>query len=122
MSSSQSQPIRDACGTTSDAEPSAEWVVAPDTFGDFFAAGPISKRTAQRVYHPDKWSGKREQFTDLSRALYVGPEDAAKRLLARLQSSRALMNEERQAATARHAKRVADLVAKAEGEAKAAQV
>lgn len=89
------------------------WIVGRGSFNDFFVAGPVSKRTAQRIYHPDKWGGKREAFTDLSSVLFEGAEDVCRRLHARCISSNALSQEEQKAAWARHEHRIEKLVAAA---------
>lgn len=55
MSSSQSQPISDACGTTSDAQPSAALRFLPKTWQDYRApALPLVAGVTYEAWHPFK--------------------------------------------------------------------
>ncbi len=76
-------------------------------------AGPISKITALRVYHPSTYRMKREEFTDLRAVLFAGAEDTAKWLCEQIVSSRALAVQETAGANRRHESRVQTAIEKA---------
>lgn len=98
----------------------AEWAVITSSYPKYCAVGPISKQTAQRIYHPDKWGQGREAFTYLDAVLFRGDEQSCSLLAERLKSSLALSEEERKASVARHqervAKHIAAALAKAQGQ------
>lgn len=90
-----------------------QFAVIRGSWSDYAVVGPVSKVTAQRLYHPDKYGGQRETFSDLSTVLLVTDQASCRALQEKLTSSKALSKEEVMAANARHAKREADLIEKA---------
>lgn len=88
----------------------AEWAVIRSNYTAATAVGPISKQTAQRIYHPSKWGGTQECFTDLGAVLFRGPQQVCQRLAEQIVSSKALAEQERRAAYGRHEDRTSRLI------------
>ncbi len=92
-----------------------DWIVKHDRWSDYIALGPVSKVTAKRCYHPDRWAGGREAFTDAEDIVLTADEPKARLVAEKLKSSRALRDQERDAASARHTSRRDRIVAEAKG-------
>lgn len=83
----------------------------------FAVQGPVAKVTAQQVKTLGGWrGGGRETLVRRVEILFAGAEDTAIALCERLESSKALCNQETKASAERHQARLLKLIADAEAE------
>lgn len=90
-----------------------DWIVLTPNYPAAVASGPVSKLTAQRAYHPDRWGGSREQFSDFTAIRFCGAEAVCKSLAEKIVSSSALKKQDERDAQLRHNKRIEDAIQKA---------
>jgi hypothetical protein len=103
-------PSADAATAQCAAAKVGDWVVLNCNYPAFHATGPVSKVTAQRVYHPDWFAPTRESFSPITSVLFVGSETVAKRVSEMLKDSKSLCGIEQRDSVARHERRIAEIV------------